>query len=639
MKAFWKRILSVLLVGTLGVTTMGTTYKTEAEQKNVALERVIRQCTNNRAIVQVRTENKTQLSYSDCTIEDLGSGYYCIKGNQQAFRNAVTRLCSREDIVSIQPDYEYHFLQNETLTKDSASSKQWGLYNDGSYTYTDVSGDQVKSVAGIDVNVQSAWKQFQSKEEVVVAVLDTGIDYKHEDLKKVMWKNTKEIPGNGKDDDGNGYVDDIYGWDFYNNDNSVCSYNKKTGQKSVKDNDNHGTHCAGILAAVANNGVGIAGVASNVNVKLMSVKVLGGVNGGTSTSRLIKGIRYAMSNGAQIINASWGGGLNLKEDVALKNTIAHSGILFVVSAGNDGRNNDEQPCYPANYSKELDNVITVGSVESNGKLAPYSNYGSGINILAPGSNIYSTIVGGYGMSTGTSMSVPFVSGIAAMLYAGKKKTYPSVVKQVLCSSYRSLEGVPTTKVSGTGIIDAGMAIENRSKIVVDKKAPSIVRLSSDYKGKIQIEAKDEGGSGVCSILYTKGKKGKAYFRKGARGKLLLKQKVTVKKAGLYTFYVRDHAGNETISRINIVIDKTSPSVRVLKKGNKLTLCIKDSVTGLETVRFAYDKRSLYYFDKGGGKYWAMKKSGKRRLNNKEKYVSIYAADRAGNETFKIFKLK
>ncbi len=636
MNRFWRRTWSVLLAGILGVTTVGTVYGKETEQKSSSEQSIIQQYTNHRAIVQV--QEGTQLSYPSCNVEALGEGYYCIEGEQEAFEKALLQLYSREDVVTIQPDYEYHFLETSAITNDSSVYKQWGLYNDGSYSYTDDEGEQIQAVEGIDINAQSAWQQFQSKDEVVVAVLDTGVDYKHEDLKRSMWKNPKEIPGNGKDDDGNGYVDDVYGWDFYNNDKSVCSY-KENGRAKEQDNDNHGTHCAGIIAATANNGVGIAGVASNVNVKIMSVKVLGGVNGATTTSKLIKGIRYAVSNGADIINASWGGWVNAKEDNALKSVIQHSGVLVVAAAGNAGENNDTKACYPANYSKELDNVITVGSIDSNGAMSSFSNYGSSVDVLAPGSGIYSTIVGGYGRMSGTSMSVPFVSGIAAMLYAGRSKTYPASVKQVLSSSYRKLSGISTRKVVCPGIIDAAMAVEQRSKLSLDKKVPSITHLSSDYKGNIKVKANDEGGSGVCCILYAKGKKGKTYFRKGTRGKLVSGTTVKVKKAGLYTFYVKDCAGNETISRINITIDTQAPKIRVKKNKKKMTLYITDRNTGIETVRFSYGKKEKEYFKKGKGTFWNITKSGNRRLNNKKTYLSVYAVDRAGNEAYKIFKLK
>ena len=501
----WKRTVSVFAAGIMG---MGLLLQGEhampickAEQKKIDVS--IEQFAGNEAIVQLKTNSSQSLSYQGCQVEQLSEEYWSVTAsNQKQLKKVFNKLEKRTDVVSVQPNYQYTVMDSE-IPNDSKFSKQWGLKNDGIQSFSTSSGDNVQSTAGVDIDAVEAWNTFKSNEEVVVAVIDTGIDYKHEDLKNAMWKNPGEIAGNGKDDDGNGYVDDVYGWDFYHNDKSVCAYTSKGTAKSA-DNDNHGTHCAGIIAATANNKVGIAGVASNVNVKIMAIKALGGVNRGTTTATLIKSIKYAMAMGADIINASWGGGVSSKDDTALKKIIKRSGVLFVAAAGNSGKNNDEELCYPSCYSTELSNVISVGSVDCDGSLSEFSNYGTSVDILAPGAQIYSTKVGSYGYMSGTSMAAPMVAGVAAMLYAGKSYTYPKEVKNTILSTYKQLSTISSKKVACPGVVDAYLAVLERNNLAQDKDAPNITELWSDYSGTVKIKVNDLGSSGVSGIFYAKG---------------------------------------------------------------------------------------------------------------------------------------
>lgn len=173
--------------------------------------------------------------------------------------------------------------------------------------------------------MEQAWKLYDGgKREVVIALIDTGVDSSHEDRQDILWTNENEIPGNGTDDDGNGYVDDVNGWNFYNSNNRIYA--------SASD-DSHGTHAAGTIAASGDNGIGIAGIVQNENVKLMVLKVLGGSDGGGTTASIIEAIRYAQANGAAICNLSLGSSFN---DRALYQAMAASSMLFVAAAGNDG---------------------------------------------------------------------------------------------------------------------------------------------------------------------------------------------------------------------------------------------------------------------------------------------------------------
>lgn len=636
----WKKTVGVLLAGVMGMGLfLQAGYEVsaraaEAEKTDVPIETF----SSNEAIVQQKLDSSKDLSYKNCTVEQLSEEYWSIKApNQERLEEVIEQLEKRTDVVSVQPNYQYTVMDAE-VPNDSNFSKQWALKNDGIKSFSTDDGDPLQSAEGVDIDAIEAWDAYSSKDEVVVAVIDTGIDYKHEDLKKAMWKNPGEIPNNGKDDDGNGYVDDVYGWDFYNGDKTVCAYSSK-GKAKASDNDNHGTHCAGIIAATANNKVGIAGVASNVNVKIMAIKALGGANGQTTTATLIKSIKYAMAMKADIINASWGGWVSKSEDAALKKIIRRSGILFVAAAGNSGKNTEDTLCYPACYSKELSNVISVGAINCDGTLSSFSNYGQGVDILAPGAQIYSTKVGTYGYSSGTSMAAPMVAGVAAMLYAGKKHTYPKTVKNTILSTYKKLSTISSKKAAHPGTVDAYQAVLERDGLAEDTDAPNITGLWSEYSGSIYIDVNDMGTSGVSGIFYAKGNRGKSYFRHGARGTIVTKNKVTVSKSGNYTFFVKDNAGNEVVKRIYVKVDKKAPVITATRlKSNKVKLTIKDSGMGVDYVRYTYSSQKSSYFQKGKGSLLELNKKGEVTLKKKKGYVTIYAVDRAGNASIKVYKL-
>lgn len=632
-----KRILIAGLVGSSLILPLTQGFFVSAAERADKIVSEEKFCSRE-VIVQKRLHTAGTFQYKNCFTESLSEEYIRISAsNSKDYANMVEKVLDRQDVVSVQPNFSYRSMEI-TEPNDKYFPKQWALKNEGIGSYENQDGEAVQAEKGIDINALEAWDSFQSKGTVIVAVIDTGIDYKHEDLKNAMWTNTGEIPGNNIDDDGNGYVDDVHGWDFYHNDKSICAYNKK-GQASSTDNDNHGTHCAGIIGATANNKVGVAGIASNVNVKIMAIKALGGANSGTTTAKLIRAIKYAMAMKADIINASWGGSVKKSEDIALKKIIKRSGVLFVAAAGNDGKNADTEKCYPACYSTELNNVISVGALESDGTRATFSNYGTSIDILAPGSQIYSTKVGGYAYKSGTSMAAPMVAGVAAMLYAGKDHIYPSEVKKAILDSYRQLSSVSKKDASHPGIVDAYQAVQKRGTLKEDKDAPNITELWSEYDGSIHIKVNDMGSAGVSGIFYAKGSHGKGYFRHGARGNIVTKNEVVVKKSGIYTVFVKDNAGNEIAQKIRVTVDKKAPTIQASRKKNgNIELSVKDSVTGLDTVKYTYGKQSKSYFTKGKGKNLKLNKSGKAILKKKKGYVTIYAVDRAGNAGIKIYKI-
>jgi len=269
-------------------------------------------------------------------------------------------------------------------------SELWGLHNTG----------QSGGTPDADIDAPEAWDYSTGSNSVIVAVIDTGVDYNHQDLSANMWRNPGEIPGNGNDDDGNGYIDDVYGIDTYNNDSDPI------------DDNGHGTHVAGTIGAIGNNAIGVAGVCWNV--KIMALKFLGS-GGSGSTSDAIECIQYAINKGAHVMSNSWGGGAysNALRDAIL--AAQNAGILFVAAAGNDSSDNDLDPHYPSSY--DCDNIIAVAATDRYDNLASFSNYGPvSVDVAAPGVSILSTVPGNsYAFYSGTSMATPHVSGLCALL--------------------------------------------------------------------------------------------------------------------------------------------------------------------------------------------------------------------------------
>ncbi len=299
--------------------------------------------------------------------------------------------------------------------------------------------------------MEKAWafyEQLPQRRIVTVAIIDTGVDTSHEELAGSIWVNEDEIPGDGIDNDNNGYIDDVNGWNFYSGTNQVF----------VGEEDDHGTHGAGTVAA-AWDGQGIVGIADSSYVKIMVLKVLGSQEGVGVSSNVKRAIRYAQANGADICSLSMG---TLTYDGEMDRLISDSPMLFVVSAGNGdaagkGYDIDALPMYPAAFSS--DHIITVGNLMFDGNLDESSNYGAvSVDLAAPGTYILGAVPGnGYAYMTGTSMAAPMVTGTAALVYSCRTDFSLMDVREAILNSARKMEGLEG-KVATGGMVDAYGAI-------------------------------------------------------------------------------------------------------------------------------------------------------------------------------------
>ncbi len=336
---------------------------------------------------------------------------------------------------------EPNFIYNTVRTpNDPMLGQLWGLINVGQ---KDSSGKD--GLKGTDIGIEKAWDLQTGSKKVVVAVIDTGVDYTIEDLAGNVWINSAEANGKaGEDDDGNGIVDDIYGYNAINN------------SGDPKDDHGHGSHCSGTIGAKGDDGKGIVGV--NWDVQIMGVKFLS-ASGSGSLANAIKGIDYATKMGANIMSNSWGGG---GFSTALKEAIERAsakGILFVAAAGNSSSNNDTTPAYPASY--EVPNVMSVAALDNQGAIASFSNYGKrSVHVAAPGVNVLSTTPAGYKSWSGTSMATPHVSGLAALLMAHDASLDAFAIRERIMKTAKPIASL-RGKVSTNGLIDAYLALTNQ----------------------------------------------------------------------------------------------------------------------------------------------------------------------------------
>lgn len=404
----------------------------------------------------------------------------------------VVQLASRKDVVAIEPNGRISMIEDYRL-KDPAERARLARWvetrslfappDNPAFPTQPVGGagsdpDFAQQWGMADVGVKNAWTRGRGK-NVVVAVIDTGVDYTHEDLADNMWRNPGEMgideqgrdkSTNDIDDDGNGLRDDVMGWDFASNDNKPYDLSVDPLQVLMGGgNPGHGTHCAGNVAAVANNGKGVVGVAPEA--KILPIRFLN-EKGKGDVANAVKAVNYAVRMGARVLSNSWGSeGVEAGEEattLALKDAIANAeraGVLFVAAAGNGhqgiGYDNDTdpKPAYPASF--DFENIVSVAALDSTGKLGSFSNWGAKtVDIGAPGVKVFATTVGGkysdtvvdmYGIKAtwdGTSMACPHVAGAAAAYLSKHPQAGYREIKQALLRSAKPLPALSGKSVSG-----------------------------------------------------------------------------------------------------------------------------------------------------------------------------------------------
>ena len=533
---------------------------------------------------------------------DTSTGVWYIASVTGDVQQVMANVRALDNVVLAEYDYMYAAADTTLIDSDTVAEAVQG---NASWQ------DQWYLRSG---NLQKSWDLLRTRgiaaggdSSVVVAVIDTGVDYTHEDLKDNIWVNTKEIPGNGIDDDGNGYIDDVYGVDL------------ETGRDSGMDDNGHGTHVAGIIAA-SNNHIGVVGLA--YNVKLMPIKA-GMASGFFNQSQIAKGILYAYNNGADVINMSFGGSAST---IAVQDALetAYTRCVLVAAAGNDGAPNEgllARPTYPA----ALSYVMGVMSVDMRGVESGFTNYDVAAynsveyEVYAPGSQILSTIPGNrYATWSGTSMAAPYVSAMAALLRSAypDTNTYPTKFiygqiaatggRSAICCDpehhgvhnlpkivdiYNALTQLPKPEVSaadflvfddkslsdqnnGDGVIDAGETVALAFTLRNRWGAAKDVTLSLDAKSQAGIDCPyiefltnnvNYGNVGTyASIDYGKTKEGTFVTGVDADKSLLVK--------------IADDCPNDYIIALNITVtaknDLDADDTKAYSSGAKTTINVR-----------------------------------------------------------------
>lgn len=465
----FKKVIAPLMVLAAGQSVLASNVEFVPGELIVKLKN-----SENKSAFMALESNGVKL---DRTIETSGGNYFVVKYDESkiaSIESVQSVLNNMPEVEYAEPNFIYRIVKpivernvvsemlesleptrNYSYTPvDEKFGQLWGIHNTGSNT---PGGD--RGVVGADVNALRAWEITQGSKAVKIAIIDTGIDYNHPDIKDQMWTNEAELNGQpGVDDDGNGYIDDVHGYDFANNDSDP------------RDGHSHGTHCAGTIAA-SHNAIGVAGVMRDV--ELVAVKFLTDAGSG-STEGAIKAIDYATKIGVNLMSNSWGGGGRseaLKEAIVRAN---EAGIVFTAAAGNDSTDNDSRPHYPSNY--EVDNVISVAATTSADGLASFSCFGRRtVHIGAPGHKILSTVKdGGYDVYSGTSMATPHVSGVIGLLLAEEAGLSPLEVRNRVMKTSDPVAALRGKTING-GRINAYNLLTNT---IPDRQEPDPAKWES-----------------------------------------------------------------------------------------------------------------------------------------------------------------
>lgn len=467
-------------------------------------------------------------------IRTLTGQYFLLKSDSKSAQNLLSSLRDLPEVSFAEPNYLYKIVD---APADPLYGKLWGLSNTGS-NEPDRNGGQstTPGIQGADIDAERAWTITRGSKKVKIAVIDTGIDYNHPDLKNNIWKNEKEIAGNGIDDDQNGYIDDVRGWNAF----------KDNGDPM--DGNSHGTHCAGTIGAEHNN-VGVSGMMSEVT--LVPVKFLSDEGSG-SLADAVEAIDYATKVNVDLMSNSWGGGGYSQALFDSIKLAKDKGILFVAAAGNDASNNDSRPSYPAGY--EIDNVISVASHTAQDTLSSFSNYGRRtVHVAAPGTNILSSTPNGeYKVLSGTSMATPHVSGALGLLLTTHGRMPVAEVRNRLMATTTPVQAYRRTTLGGGRV--------NAYYLLTDTRIPRPGPSDAAWRSEVLTEAFETAHPYANNAKITK-----SYTFPGAKYIKLVVEKfdtesgydflsfkdarglVIEKMSGTGANYETDYAETETIS--------------------------------------------------------------------------------------------
>ncbi len=431
------------------------------------------------------------------SVQALNIHRFSLKANSDVLAT-VKDLKADPAVEYAEPNYIFRKLQDSLESGQSVTMDEINAQANPGDTFT-------QNYA--NVGVDQAWGQLstlaQVSEKPIVAVIDTGVDYNHGVFQEsgAIWVNSGEIANNGIDDDGNGYVDDVHGYNFVS----------KTG--SPMDDGQHGTHVAGIILGVGQDI--FAGTREAAKVRIMALKFLAADGSGT-TADAVSAIYYAVRNGAQVINNSWGGP-NYSQSLHDALTYAYSQhVLLVAAAGNYGQNNDSTPMYPASYP--VPGQITVAATNDNDVLASFSNYAStSVHLAAPGVSVLSTIPSNnFKFMSGTSMATPFVAGVGALVLREAPNMTGFQIKNLLLNSASVITGLE-------GKVSSGARVDVYDSIMAARSQASVASFQPDYKAENRSVASTEessssspGGCGLVSTALLSGA-GKGGSSKGSAG--------------------------------------------------------------------------------------------------------------------------
>ncbi|MGE4198591.1 MAG: S8 family peptidase, partial [Phycisphaerales bacterium] len=346
-------------------------------------------------------------------------------------KDAVAALNGLPGVLYAELDY---FVHADVVPNDPSFGNLWGLNNTGQT----VNGDA--GIANADINAPEAWDVVTGSSSFAIADIDSGVNWSHPDLAANIWSNPGEV-ADGIDNDGNGLIDDVRGWDFVNNDNNPT------------DDNGHGTHTSGTFGAVGNNGVGVTGVmwvCRIVPLKFLNASGSGAISGALSA------LQYCTNKGIKVSNNSWGGGGFSQSFLDAINASQSVGHIFVAAAGNSASNNDAVASYPASYSSG--NIIAVVATNNNDGFASFSNYGAtSCDIGAPGVTVYSTYLSSYAYLDGTSMATPHVAGVVGLVYVRNPTWSWSQVRSQVLSTARTVSSLSGRCATG-GVVNAAAAV-------------------------------------------------------------------------------------------------------------------------------------------------------------------------------------